>query len=182
MAGIPEHIIDRIRESVNIVEVISRYVTLRKRGRNFQGLCPFHQEKTPSFSVNPEKQIFHCFGCGVGGNVFSFLMQHEKLSFVDAVKRLAEETGIEIPVSAETRQRIGENERLLNANGVAGIFFQRSLKSAPAEVSAYLKKRGLQPETVARFMVGYAPEGWDGLLKHLEQKKAAVKTYLELGL
>ena len=114
--------------------------------------------------------------------MFSFLMQHEKLSFVDAVKRLAEETGIEIPVSAETRQRIGENERLLNANGVAGIFFQRSLKSAPAEVSAYLKKRGLQPETVARFMVGYAPEGWDGLLKHLEHKKAAVKTYLELGL
>lgn len=182
MAGIPEHIIDRIRESVNIVEVISRYVTLRKRGRNFQGLCPFHQEKTPSFSVNPEKQIFHCFGCGVGGNVFSFLMQHEKLSFVDAVKRLAEETGIEIPVSAETRQRIGENERLLNANGLAGAFFQRCLKSAPGEVTAYLQKRGLQPETVARFMVGYAPEGWDGLLKHLEQKKAAIKTYLELGL
>ena len=93
MPQIPDQTIDQIRMAVNIVDVVGRYVALKKRGRNYVGLCPFHQEKTPSFSVNPEKQIFHCFGCGAGGNVFRFLMDHEKLGFVEAVRQLAGETG-----------------------------------------------------------------------------------------
>lgn len=182
MAPIPEHIIDRIRESVNIVDLVSRYVSLRKRGRNFIGLCPFHQEKTPSFTVNPEKQIFHCFGCGQGGNAFRFLMQHEKLSFVDAVKRLSEETGIEIPVSEAVKQQISDKERLLKANEMAMRYFQSSLHSAPPEVTKYLSNRGVNAEMVKTFNIGYAPEGWDGLQKQVERSKIPASLFKTLGL
>lgn len=182
MAIIPEHIIDRIRQSVSIVEVISRYVTLKKRGRNFVGLCPFHQEKTPSFSVNPEKQIFHCFGCGTGGNVFRFLMQHEKLGFVDAVKRLAEETGIEIPRSEAMQKQLSENERLLKANSLCEKFYQKCLENAPPAIMEYVNRRGITSECLAEFRIGYARDGWDHLLKYLQNMKQNPATYKSLGL
>ncbi|MCK6623340.1 MAG: DNA primase [Calditrichaceae bacterium] len=182
MAGIPESIIDRIRESVNIVDVIGRYVTLKKRGRNYLGLCPFHTEKTPSFNVNPEKQIFHCFGCGTGGNVFTFLMRYENLSFVDAVKRLADETGIKIPVSQEAKKQESENEQLFRANEVAESVYHQQLKQAPAAVQEYLQRRGISAETREQFKLGYASGEWDGLLKYLERNGFSLNPYKKLGL
>lgn len=182
MAVIPEPIIERIRESVNIVDVIGRYVTLKKRGRNYLGLCPFHTEKTPSFSVNPEKQIFHCFGCGTGGNVFTFLMRYENLSFVDAVKRLADETGIKIPVSQEAKKQESENEQLFRANEVAESFYHQQLKHAPATVQEYLQRRGISAETREQFKLGYASGEWEGLLKYLERNGFSLNPYKKLGL
>jgi len=182
MAGIPESIIDRIRESVNIVDVIGRYVTLKKRGRNYLGLCPFHTEKTPSFNVNPEKQIFHCFGCGTGGNVFTFLMRYENLSFVDAVKRLADETGIKIPVSQEAKKQESENEQLFRANEVAESVYHQQLKQAPAAVQEYLQRRGISAETREQFKLGYASGEWDGLLKYLERNGFSLNPYKKSGL
>ncbi len=182
MAQIPEHIIDQVRDATNIVDVVGRYVTLKKRGRNFIGLCPFHNEKTPSFSVHPEKQIFHCFGCGVGGNVFRFLMQYENLSFVDAVKRLAQEAGIALPVSPEFRKRESENERLYQANEIARKFYQHHLHHAPESVTSYLQTRGIKPEIMAQFQLGYAPEGWDNLLKYVEKGNYALGAFKKLGL
>lgn len=182
MAGIPEPIIERIRESVNIVDVIGRYVTLKKRGRNYLGLCPFHSEKTPSFTINPEKQIFHCFGCGTGGNVFTFLMRYENLSFVDVVKRLADETGIKIPVSQEVQRQQSESEQFFRANEVAENFYHQQLKQAPAMVQEYLQRRGISAETLAQFKLGYASGEWDGLLKYLERNGFSLNPYKKLGL
>lgn len=182
MAPIPGHIIDRIRESSNIVDVISRYVSLKKRGRNFTGLCPFHQEKTPSFSVNPEKQIFHCFGCGEGGNVFTFLMKHQRLSFVDSVKLLSEETGIEIPSSPEFKKRESERDRLFRCNRAAQQFFCNQLPNSPESLRTYLKGRGITDESMKNFLIGYAPEGWDNLRKAIEAGKGRIEDYKTLGL
>jgi DNA primase len=182
MPPIPEQIIDQVRDSVNIVDIISRYVTLKKRGRNHLGLCPFHTEKTPSFSVNPEKQIFHCFGCGTGGNVFSFLMRYENLSFVDVVRRLAEESGIKIPVSTEFKKQESENEQLFKANQVAERFYFHQLGKAPDSVVEYLKTRGILPETIKTFRLGYASAEWDGLLKYIQRYGHSVQPYKKLGL
>ena len=182
MPGIPGHVIDQIRDAADITQVVGRYVTLKKRGRGFVGLCPFHHEKTPSFSVNPERQIYHCFGCGKGGNVFGFLMEYEKLSFVDAVHRLAEETGIEIPKSESVRRQESENERLQKANAVAQRYFRHQLAHAPKAVTEYLTRRGLDAETVERFGIGFAPPGWDGLLTFLKKGNWPLDLYLKLGL
>ena len=182
MPPIPEHIIDQVRDSISIVDLVSRYVTLKKRGRNYFGVCPFHQEKTPSFSVNPEKQIYKCFGCGAGGNSYQFLMQIENLSFVDAVKRLADETGIKIPVSQEFKKRESENEKLFKANQITQSFFQRQLATAPKTVLDYLVNRGLTEQTIEHFKIGYAPEQWDGLLKHLQHFNYPLQPYKKLGL
>ncbi len=182
MAVIPQHLIDQVRDAVNIVEVIGRYVRLKKSGRNYMGLCPFHKEKTPSFSVSPEKQIFHCFGCGVGGNVFNFLMKYENIGFVDAVKRLATETGIEIPTSPEIKRQISQAEQLYKANQIAAAFYQRQLKQAPEAVKQYLKDRGMQPNTIARFKLGYAPDAWDALLRHVEHFNYPKQPFQKVGL
>lgn len=182
MPPIPEHIVDRVRDSVNIVDVVSRYVTLKKRGRNYLGLCPFHTEKTPSFSVNAEKQIFHCFGCGVGGNVFSFLMRHDNLNFVDAVKRLAEENGIKIPVSREVQKQESENEQLFRANQFAEQFYHRQLQHAPDTVKEYLSNRGIEENTIKQFKLGYASGEWDGLLKYIQRNNHSISNYKKLGL
>ncbi|MEZ4746308.1 MAG: DNA primase [Calditrichia bacterium] len=182
MAGIPEHIIDQIRDSSNIVDVVGRYVSLKKRGRNFIGLCPFHNEKTPSFNVNPDRQIFHCFGCGVGGNVYRFLMMHESMGFVDAVKQLAQESGIEIPVTDEVRQQESESERLYRSNEIATRFFQHHLQHAPKSLLNYLAKRGISGESLKKFEIGYAPEGWDNLRKYLEKGNYPIALYEKLGL
>lgn len=181
MAVVPDHIVDSVRDAVNIVEVISRYVSLKRSGRNYMGLCPFHKEKTPSFSVHPEKQIFKCFGCGVGGNVFNFLMQYEHISFFDALKRLAEEAGIQIEVQETTPEEESETERLYEANEVAQNFFQRQLKQSK-NVLEYLEKRGIGKESMERFKLGFAPAGWDGLLKHVQHFQYPLETFLKLGL
>jgi len=169
--AIPGYLIDQIRQSNNIVEVISEYLPLKKAGSNFRALCPFHQEKTPSFMVSPQKEIFHCFGCGEGGNVFNFLMKHEKISFIEAVERLAERAGITLPkdkASQEDASRISEERKsLFEINHYAADFFHRCLKSASSAQKArdYLKKRGLGEETINNFGLGYAPGSGRGLLE-----------------
>jgi DNA primase len=175
MGRIPEEKIQEIRERLDIVEVVSSYLPLKRSGANHQGLCPFHGEKTPSFNVNAPRQIFHCFGCGVGGNVFSFLMRMEGLSFPEAVRRLGERVGVEVeeetlsPVEEKRREEV---ERLVRINEVAADFYHRILLDEPEGAAArrYLRERGYDGEAARRFRLGYAPERWDALAKHLETK------------
>ena len=130
MAGsIPEDIIDQVRQASDIVDIIGEFVRLKKRGRNFMALCPFHTEKTPSFSVSPERQIYHCFGCGKGGNVYTFLMEHENMSFVEAVKHLARKAGITIPERETDRREKEEIEKLYYAHQVALDYFRSMLNA-----------------------------------------------------
>jgi len=184
MAGrIPENKIDEVRTAADIVEIISGYVSLKKRGRNFMGLCPFHNEKTPSFSVSPEKQIFHCFGCGKGGNVFSFLMEHDKMTFVEAVRTLADRYGIALPrYEAKEDNR---TERLLYANKVAADFFQANLNNPKyrPRLDPYLyEKRGLTPETVEKFRIGLAIDDWHALEQFAAKKDIKTSELAEAGL
>ena len=182
MALIPDSVIEQIRESINIVDFIGRFVRLKRSGRNYMGLCPFHREKTPSFSVSPEKQIFHCFGCGVGGNIFTFLMKYENITFYEAVQRLAKEAGISLPRTKGPSTPPSANEALLKANQIAASFYQRQLQQAPEDVKAYLRERGLTDLILEQFGIGYAPPGWDSLLQHLEHFHYPLDPYLTLGL
>jgi DNA primase len=187
MGRIADDKIDEIRNRVDIVEVVSSYLPLKRSGVNNQGLCPFHQEKSPSFNVNSARQIFHCFGCGVGGNVFSFLMRMEGLSFPDAVRRLGEKVGIEVEeeaVSPEEVRRREERERILRINEVSGDFYQQILltdeEGAPGR--RYLRQRGYESETVRMFQLGFAPGGWESLAKHLAGKNFSSEDSQKAGL
>jgi len=160
----PDRLIEEIRERNDLVEVVTMYVPLKRAGRNYTARCPFHAEKTPSFMVNPEKQFYYCFGCGAGGDVFSFLKQHEKMEFSDAVRFLAKRAGVALP--KETNGRVEETEVLYAANAYAARFFQTNLKGAQgSEARAYLTRRGISEEVVETFNLGYALPSWDGLLK-----------------
>jgi len=169
-----EDIIHRVRDSIDIVALISGYVSLKKAGKNHLGLCPFHGEKTPSFNVNPEKQIFHCFGCGVGGDVFKFLELQEGLNFPEAVKKLAEQAGITLPDSrprGDEKKSDDERKALLTVVGDAAEYFRRELDGpAGSAARAYLAKRGVSDVVVKEFSLGFARPEWDGLLRHLKQK------------
>lgn len=181
---IPDETIDLIRDRTDITQVVSPHVSLKRSGGNFLGLCPFHTEKTPSFNVSPERQTFHCFGCGVGGNVFTFLMRIEGQSFPEVVERLAREKGIELPrrpvTPAEARAR-SERERLIEITAAAGEFFEAELgKSESAK--AYLAGRGVGDESIARYQVGYAPDNWTALAEHLERKGFAPALGEKAGL
>jgi len=172
MSRINEETVREIRERCDIVEVISSYLPLRRSGANYLGLCPFHQEKSPSFNVNAPRQIFHCFGCGVGGNVFTFLMRMEGLAFPEAVKRLGEKVGIaveETPVTPADRQRRDQRERLLRINEAACTFYHQMLleDAAGAPGRRYLRQRGYEADVVRAFRLGYAPEQWEVLTGHL---------------
>ncbi|MGH7198783.1 MAG: DNA primase [Candidatus Omnitrophota bacterium] len=170
---IPDAVLNQIQDRVDIVEVVSGYVALKRAGRSFKANCPFHHEKTPSFIVNPDKQIFHCFGCGAGGNVFSFLMKEEKKDFLEVVEMLAERVGVEIPkAKGFSPQAAEKHAELVKANELAANFYHDFLlhgKEAEA-ARAYLKKRGISEGTVAHFKLGYAPESWDGLCRALKGK------------
>jgi DNA primase len=190
MSGhIPEDKIREVLERADIQEVVSSYVTLRRSGANWQGLCPFHAEKTPSFNVNPPRQFYHCFGCGVGGDVISFVQRIEGLSFPEAVRRLAERYGIEITEEAPTPEQDfarRRNEQLLRINQVAAEFYHGILmddedsRGRPAR--EYLKRRGYGRETAERFLLGYAPQGWEALTSHLAQKGFDAELVRQLGL
>ncbi|HEY7163190.1 MAG TPA: DNA primase [Candidatus Binatia bacterium] len=175
-----DQIVD-IRNRASIVEVISDYVTLKKAGRNHVGLCPFHNEKTPSFSVNEEKGIFHCFGCQAGGSVFDFLMRYDHLTFPEAVERVAKRYGITIEKiqSGDPNGR----ESLYRINEVVARHYQRLLSSHPEGKQAlvYLQRRGIEEATVRRFMLGYAPRGGSGLLQALEHEEISPREALRLG-
>jgi len=172
---IPEDKISEIKNTADIVDVVSDAVLLKKAGRNYVGLCPFHVEKTPSFTVSPEKQIFYCFGCGAGGNIFSFLMKKEGLSFPEAARLLAKRCGIEIPtsqISPEQKRRITEREKLLEANKQAMGYYRQFLldPSSGKKAMEYLENRGLTHEIINRFHLGYAPAGWDHLVNFISKK------------
>lgn len=167
---------DRVKQQADIVRVIGEYVRLRKTGANFSGLCPFHQEKTPSFAVHPVKQIYHCFGCGVGGDVFQFVMELEKSSFPEAVRTVAEKCGIPIPRprerSPEERRENQQRTALIDLHREAAAFFARSLhESTEGKVAlAYLEDRGLDRDALLHFGLGFAPSGGDALLRRLKPK------------
>jgi DNA primase len=167
---------DRVKQQADIVRVVGEYVRLKKNGQNFSGLCPFHSEKTPSFAVHPVKQIYHCFGCGVGGDVFKFVMEMDKCDFMEAVRAVADKCGIAIPRSREhspeERREQQQRTALVELHREAAAFFARQLEATPEGKAArgYLADRGLDAEGVARFGLGYAPSGGDALLRHLKAK------------
>ena len=182
-----EDIISRVRDSVDIVDLISGYVSLKKAGKNHLGLCPFHAEKTPSFNVNPEKQIFHCFGCGVGGDAFKFLELQEGLNFPEAVKQLAARGGIPLPADSGSRKEDKrteiERKALLTIIADAAGYFRKELEGpAGGAARTYLKKRGVTDQVVQDFAIGFARPDWDGLLRHLKQKGYAFSQMEKAGL
>jgi DNA primase len=178
---------DRVKQQADIVRVIGEYVRLKKSGQNFTGLCPFHGEKTPSFAVHPVKQIFHCFGCGKGGDVFSFVMEMEKCQFPEAVRIVAEKCGIALPRPKErTPEERKENQQravLVEMHREAQGYFVKQLETTAEgkAARAYLEDRGLDKEIIARFGIGYAPSGGDTLLRHLKPKYSE-KLLAESGL
>ncbi len=182
---IPDSIIDEIRNASDIVDVISPHVPLKKRGKNYTGLCPFHQEKTPSFSVSAEKQMFYCFGCGKGGNVFTFVMEHDKVSFVEAARTLAKRAGIVIPEeTTEDAAQATENEKLFTACRIAAEQFTRNLlESVEGKLALeYFRHRGFSQETIARFSLGYSLNAWDGLARHVERARLDAGAFERAGL
>ena len=176
--------IEEVRAASDIVDVVSDYVRLKKRGTNYFGLCPFHAEKTASFSVNPGIGIFKCFGCGVGGDVFQFMMRVENLSFPETVRTLAEKAGIHLPVENVASDFSNEIESIYNALRFAARFFYSQLTQSEAGKPAleYLINRGYSPKTITRFGLGYAPDSWDGLLKEARDKHISPETLEKAGL
>lgn len=167
---------DRVKQQADIVRVVGEYVRLKKSGQNFTGLCPFHSEKTPSFAVHPVKQIYHCFGCGAGGDVFKFVMEMDRCEFPEAIRTVAEKCGIALPQprerSPEERKEQSQRTALVEMHKEAAAFFRRQLESTAEgkAARAYLLDRGLDEESMARFGLGYAPSGGDVLLHHLRGK------------
>ena len=188
MAGrIPQRFIDDLLDRVDIVDVIDRRIKLKKTGKNFSARCPFHDEKSPSFSVNPEKQFYYCFGCGAGGNALSFVMDYEKLDFPQAVENLAGNVGLEVPkedIKPGASAPTDSNKPLLDMLESATQFYEHALRNDRRKKIAvdYLKGRGLTGKIAAQFRLGYAPEGWDNLLKALSKNDADTAHLEKAGL
>jgi DNA primase len=166
-------LLEEIRNRCDIVDIISKYVHLKPAGKGFKGLCPFHEEKTPSFMVSPEKQLFHCFGCGEGGNVFNFLMKYEKISFFEAVKMLAKKSGVSLPVDEEKENFLNrQKERLYKLNNLTANYYRECLfkTNQGKKIINYLKKRGINDSSVEKYKLGYAPPGWDALTNFLKKR------------
>jgi DNA primase len=182
-----DEIIKEVQDRADIVEIVSNYVSLKKRGENYVGLCPFHSEKTPSFNVSPKKQLFYCFGCGVGGNVFTFLMKKENWTFPEALRWLAERVGIKLP-EEETLGKVSEvfklKREILEINKMAAEYYHYNLlKTTEAERARhYLSSRGILAETVERFNLGYALPAWDGLINFMRSKGIGEDALLKAGL
>ncbi|GLI38433.1 DNA primase [Geobacter hydrogenophilus] len=187
MSLIPDDKIREVRERASILEVVSDYVSLRKSGANYQGLCPFHGEKTPSFNVNPARGIFHCFGCGVGGNAITFIARMEGLSFPEAVKFLAKRVGVEIedrPVSAAEKRRLDEREELHGIMELAVGLYREALERSEEGGAArrYLEGRGVDRATAEAYRLGFAPDRWDFLARHLQHRSVPLELAEKLGL
>lgn len=177
--------IDSVRSASDIVDVVGEYVRLKRSGSNYFGLCPFHSENTPSFSVNPEMSIFKCFGCGAGGDVFQFVMRVEGLAFPEAVRTLAERAGIELPEEGgEDREKIGRREALYSALRFAARFFHHALTQTFEGKRAlrYLRDRGFSKDAIKRFGLGYAPQAWDALLRASAEHHLSEDVLEEAGL
>ena len=182
-----EETIQQIAAANDIVEVIGGYFPLRRAGATYKALCPFHQERSPSFTVNPARQIFKCFGCGAGGSVIRFVMDYEHLDFTSALKRLADRAGItlqEEELSREDRDRLSLRRRLLELHHEAADFFHRQLLKSPEAQTArdYLRKRGIHAEIAKSWQIGYAPEGWDTLLRWAKERRFQPEEILASGL
>lgn len=177
---IPQEFINDLLQRVDIVELIGERLELKKRGRNYFALCPFHGEKTPSFSINPERQAYHCFGCGVNGTAITFLMEYENLDFVPAVETLAARQGLNVPREGGPARKRPQHDRLYAALADAERYYRRQLKShaAAGRAQGYLKGRGITGEVAAAFGIGFAPPGWENLKSALDQEQ----TLLEAGL
>ena len=173
--------LEEIKNSIDIVELISEYVPLKKAGQNWKGLCPFHTEKTPSFTVSPAKQIFHCFGCGAGGDIFTFLTRYETLTFPEALNMLAKKAGVTLKVSPKSAVRAGEKEVMLNMHRDAADFFRQNLPKNP-KAAAYLKDRGIDKENLDAFGLGFAPKSWNALLNYLTRKGYKPENIKKAGL
>ncbi len=188
MAGyIPDDKIAEILHAADIVDIIGQTVQLKKAGKDFVGLCPFHTEKTPSFSVSAEKQAFYCFGCGMGGNVFTFLMEHDRMSFPEAARTLAARCGVDIPdrpLSAAQQRERSEKEKLFDLNRRAMDYFCQALHRSAGgkKTMAYLNKRGMTRAVIEAFHLGFAPDGWNNLLGRLVNDKASLPLAEKAGL
>lgn len=183
---VPDNIIEEIKSRTNIVNVVSRFVDLKRTGSNFKGLCPFHSEKTPSFIVSEDKQIFHCFGCGTGGNVFTFLMRNDGKSFPDVITELAKDAGVLIPAS---QKKVGKGsvkdnrESILRVNKFALRFYHQTFFSdSGIEARRYLARRGISKEMIENYRIGYAPDSWDALQKALSNNGVPIQLMCEAGL
>lgn len=188
MAGlIPQGFVDDLLNRVDLVEVVAERVSLKKSGRNYTACCPFHQEKTPSFSVSPDKQFFYCFGCGAGGNAIGFVMDHDQLDFPEAVETLARRAGLEVPREQGNRQqqpRQPSQSPLYSTLQSASDFYRAALGQHPARPPAinYLNRRGISKDIADDFLIGYAPPGWDNLLRELGGDNLQEQYLLEAGL
>jgi DNA primase len=186
MAFIPEDKLLEIKDAAPIEEVVGQYVKLTQKGRNLLGLCPFHPETKPSFTVAPDKGIFYCFGCGAGGNVISFLMQHQRLTFPEAAEELARRYNITLTykdLGPEGGRQAQKRQLMQEINKEAAAFYQANLQGPRGEKGrAYVQKRGLTPEVVRDFQLGYALDEWDGLRKHLQNKGISLDAAQEVGL
>jgi DNA primase len=182
MASFSPELLDEIRSRMDMVELVGQFVNLKRAGQHWKGLCPFHAEKTPSFTVNPKRGIFHCFGCGAGGDAFGFLMRHDRLGFPEAVRAVAERVGVALPTrrEAETDGRLEALRRIMT---LAGEFYSRSLwQPEGAKGRAYLERRGVDLDVAKRFGLGYAPEGWNALISALGAQSIAPEHLVQAGL
>jgi len=184
---IPESTIREIADRIDIVEVIGEYVSLKRSGANWVGLCPFHAEKSPSFNVNPARSIFHCFGCGVGGNVFSFIMRHHGVTFPEAVRMLGKRVGIRVDEEDETpngRRQREERDESRRIMGLATAYFRRMLTGHPdaGRAQNYLRQRGVDGPTTEAYLLGFAPDERDGLVRHLTRHQVFLPLAERLGL
>lgn len=184
---IPEDKVREVAERISIVEVVSDYVQLRRAGANYTGLCPFHAEKTPSFNVNPAREIFHCFGCGAGGNAFSFIMKIEGLSFPEAVKLMARKTGVEIEerqLSQAEKQAQSDRQAFQRINELTALFYRSVLEQKPEGAAAreYLEKRAARGEVAEAYRLGFAPDRGDALVQHLKANGVDLERAQKLGV
>jgi DNA primase len=183
MAPYPSAVLEEIRARIDIVEVVEPFVTLKKAGANWKGLCPFHAEKTPSFTVNPRRGVFHCFGCGVGGDAFGFLMRQDRLPFPEAVRVLAQRAGVALPSDRPGYAEESGRAELYRALEAAATFYTDALWGTGGELARrYLTTRGVEADIARRFRLGYAPAGWSALLTFLREQRIADETMERGGL
>jgi DNA primase len=188
MAGrIPQHFIDQLLNRIDVVDLIDGYVPLKKAGANYKACCPFHGEKSPSFTVSPSKQFYHCFGCGVNGTAISFLMEYDHMEFREAIEKLASSAGMEMPEESQgftPKVTVSQGIDLYQLMNEVNEFYQNQLRQHPEKQEAidYLQKRGLSGETAKRFGMGFAPEGWDNLMSTLGATAPAQKALLDTGM
>ncbi len=176
-----DRILEDIKSRIDIIDLISGYVQLKRTGQNWKGLCPFHAEKTPSFTVSQAKQMFHCFGCSTGGDIFAFVMKHEHLSFQEALALLARKAGVTLPDAGNFRKTSARDEKVRSILHEARDYFSAQLAKSD-KAAAYIKVRGIAPEVIGSFGIGYAPDGWQNLLRHLRSKGYQDPEIIEAGL